>query len=290
MPWGSPGGGQGLGPRPLLPEWASVSPKPSLSELGFPMWGSEPRGYAHLPGEGEAACWSSYSVRRGCRGGRGRSGSRGCDWQKPRPSSQWSPRALGAGLQSLSPASFTRPGGRWGWAASLPLTEPGGAGIPPLAPSRASGQADRTRGGGGKGRLGYASSLPHCHPETGSVWGSSPSSPSVPSSQSRDAVWVPRGEGRAPVLMMRLELAGRPSRPRPPLPPHSSHLLCSFCSDEKFGVGGCPGVLQDPADFMECASPLRGAGDALCCQQPCPPFGGCHPSTGGLGRSGLHSA
>ena len=35
-PWGSPGGGEGLGPRPLLPKWASMSPESSLSEPRFP--------------------------------------------------------------------------------------------------------------------------------------------------------------------------------------------------------------------------------------------------------------
>ena len=85
VPWGSPGGGEGLGPRPLLPKWASMSPKPSLSELGFPTWGSEPRGSAHLPGEGEAACLAWLLCEQGLEARPWPSQQKGLHWAEIPP-------------------------------------------------------------------------------------------------------------------------------------------------------------------------------------------------------------
>ena len=209
VPWGSPGGGEGLGPWPLLPKWASLSPKPSLSELGFSTWGSEPRGSAHLPGEGEAACLARLLCEEGLEVRPWPSQQKGLHWAEitpflpvgppgpgcwspePQPC-QFHPSSRGVGL-----GSFLASDGAWRGRYSTLGSKQG----------RWTSRLDPWWGRRGPPRVCLlAAPLP---PETGSVWGSSPSSPSTPPSQSRGAVWLPRGEGRAPVLVMGLESSGR---------------------------------------------------------------------------------
>lgn len=149
--------------------------------------------------------------------------------------------------------------------------------------------ADWTHGGGAEGHLGCVSSLPHRHPETGSAWGPSPSSPSTPPSQSRGAVWLPCGEGRAPVLAMRLESPGRTPQTFPTPAGLSRRIaLTSFALSVLMRSSGWAGALacsRTPQTSWGVHLPLEGLGTHSSASEPALPWG-LSPQHGGLGRVG----
>lgn len=131
------------------------------------MWGSEPRGSAHLLGEAEKACPARLFCEEGLEGRPWLSQRQGLCWAEIPPFLPVASLGPACWSPELQACQFHPPGSGWGWAASLPLMEPGGARIPPLAPSRAGGQPTGPMVGVLRATSGVS---PHC-PTVTPKWG-----------------------------------------------------------------------------------------------------------------------